>query len=279
VRTASIQGLGGTIDAGGTRLKLADPKAPWHVVTKVRGVDLEKAAAMSSPRKVLAGRFDGDVTLDGRGQELSDLTKTLSGLLQGHVANGQFYGKDIIASAAAPVMGALPSALRGKVPQSGVTDFGKDLPFGITINDGWARLKEPIKTSTPQAEMSFTGGVRLDGTLDMPGTVSLTPATVEQITGGRVKLSTNVPIGLRLVGPATHPTIADIDIKGAVEAIVKSAGSSLISGVLGGPADQKKGEAQQVAQQKQQQLEQKAQQQADKAKQEAANKLKGLFGR
>jgi AsmA protein len=176
-------------------------------------------------------------------------------------------------------MGALPSALRGKVPQSGVTDFGKDLPFGITINDGWARLKEPIKTSTPQAEMSFTGGVRLDGTLDMPGTVSLTPATVEQITGGRVKLSTNVPIGLRLVGPATHPTIADIDIKGAVEAIVKSAGSSLISGVLGGPADQKKGEAQQVAQQKQQQLEQKAQQQADKAKQEAANKLKGLFGR
>jgi len=279
VRTASIAGLGGTIDAGGTRLKLADAKAPWHVVTKIRGIDLEKAAAMSSPRKVLAGRFDGDVTLDGHGQDLTDLGKTLSGILQGHVANGQFYGKDIIASAAAPVMGALPNALRGRVPQSGVTDFGKDLPFGITVNDGWARFKEPIKAATPQGEMSFTGGVRLDGTLDMPGTVSLTPATVEQLTGGRVKLSTNVPIGLRLVGPATHPTIADVDVKGAVEAIVKAAGSSLISGVLGGPAGQKKAEAQQVAQQKQQQLEQKAQQQADKAKQEAADKLKGLFGR
>lgn len=279
VRTASIQGLGGQIDAGGTRLKLAHPQEPWHVVTKVRGVDLEKAAAMGSPRKVLAGRFDGDVTLDGRGQELSNLTKTLSGVLQGHVAEGRFYGKDIVASAAAPVLGALPGALRGKVPQSGVTDFGKDLPFGITIKDGWARFKEPIKTATPQAEMSFSGGVRLDGTLDMPGTVSLTPATVQQITGGRVKLSTNVPIGLRLVGPATHPSVADVDVKGAVEAIVKAAGSSLISGVLGGPADQKRGEAQQVAQQKQQELEQKAQQQADKAKQEAANKLKGLFGR
>ncbi|TMB08096.1 MAG: hypothetical protein E6J64_02865 [Deltaproteobacteria bacterium] len=60
---------------------------------------------------------------------------------------------------------------------------------------------------------------------------------------------------------------------------MKSAGSSLISGVLGGPADQKKEQGQQVAQQKQQELEQKAQQQAEKAKQDAANKLKGVFGR
>ena len=174
---------------------------------------------------------------------------------------------------------SLPGALRGKVPQSGVTDFGKDLPFGLTVKDGWARLKEPLKASTPQAEMSFSGGIRLDGTLDMPGTVALTPATVQQMTGGRVKLNTNVPVGLRIVGPPTSPSITDLDIRGAVEAIVKSAGSSLISGVLGGPADQKKEQGQQVAQQKQQELEQKAQQQAEKAKQDAANKLKGVFGR
>src|SRR5438270_446446 len=279
VQTASIQGLGGQIDAGGTRIKLAHPKEPWHVATKVRGIDLEKAAAMSSPRKVLAGHFDGDVTPDGRGQDIANLTKSLSGVMLGHVLDGKFYGKDIVASAASPVMGALPGALRGKVPQSGVTDFGKDLPFGLTVKDGWARLKEPLKASTPQAEMSFSGGIRLDGTLDMPGTVALTPATVQQMTGGRVKLNTNVPVGLRIVGPPTNPRIADLDIRGAVEAIVKSAGSSLISGVLGGPADQKKEQGQQVAQQKQQELEQKAQQQAEKAKQDAANKLKGVFGR
>jgi AsmA protein len=279
VQTASIQGLGGQIDAGGTRIKLAHPKEPWHVATKMRGIDLEKAAAMGSPKKVLGGRFDGDVTLDGRGEDITDLTKSLSGVMIGHVLDGKFYGKDIVASAASPVLGALPGALRGKVPQSGATDFGKDLPFGLTLKDGWARLKEPLKASTPQADMSFSGGLRLDGTLDMPGTVALTPATVQQLTGGRVKLDTNVPVGLRLVGPATSPRIADLDVRGAVEAIVKSAGSSLISGVLGGPADQKKEQGQQVAQQKQQELEQKAQQQADKAKQDAANKLKGLLGR
>ncbi len=279
VRTASIQGLGGQIDVGGTRMKLAHPKEAWHVATKVRGIDLEKAGAMGTPRKLLAGRFDGDVALDGTGQDLSNLSKSLSGVLQGHVLDGKFYGKDIIASAAAPVAGKLPGALRGKVPQSGVTDLGKDLPFGITIQDGWARLKQPLKTSTPQAELSFSGGVRLDGTLEMPGVVALTPATVQELTGGRVKLETNVPIGLRLTGPATNPVIADLDVKGAVEAIVKAAGSSLVSGIFGEAADQKKDQGQQVAQQKQQELEQKAQEQADKAKQDAANKLKGLFGR
>lgn len=267
VQTASIQGLGGQIDAGGTRLKLAHPKEPWHLATKIRGIDLEKAAAMSSPRKVLAGKFDGSVVLDGTSDDLSNLTKSLSGVLDGNVAGGKFYGKDIVASAAAPVMSALPG-LRGKVTQGGETDLGQNLPFGFTVKEGWARLKAPIKVATQQAEMSFGGGVRLDGTLDMPGTVSLTPATVQQLTGGRVKLTTNVPVGLRLVGPAAKPSITDIDAKSAIEAIAKSAGSSLVSSVLGGTGDQK-----------QQQAQSQAQQAADKAKEDAANKLKGLFGR
>jgi len=94
-----------------------------------------------------------------------------------------------------------------------------------------------------------------------------------------VKLNTNVPVGLRIVGPPTSPSITDLDIRGAVEAIVKSAGSSLVSGIFGGTADQKKDQGQQVAQQKQQELEQKAKEQEEKAKQDAANKVKGLFGR
>jgi len=83
VQTASIQGLGGQIDAGGTRLKLAHPKEPWHIATKIRGIDLEKAAAMSSPKKVLAGKFDGNVVLDGSSDDLRDLTKSLSGAVDG----------------------------------------------------------------------------------------------------------------------------------------------------------------------------------------------------
>jgi AsmA protein len=267
VQTASIQGLGGQIDAGGTRIKLAHPKEPWHIATKIRGIDLEKAAAMSSPKKVLAGKFNGNVVLDGTSNDLSDLTKSLTGVADGDVSGGKFYGKDIIASAVAPVMSALPSGLRGKITQGGETDLGQNLPFGITLKEGWARLKSPIKVANPQAEMSFTGGARLDGTLDMPGTVSLTPALVQQITGGRVKLSTSVPVGLRLIGPASKPSVTDVDAKGAIEAIVKSAGSSLVSGVFGSAGDQK------------QQGQSQGKQAADKAKQEAADKLKGLFGR
>jgi AsmA protein len=268
VQTASIQGLGGRIDAGGTRLKLAHPKEPWHIATKISGVDLEKAAAMSSPKKVLAGKFDGNVVLDGTSEDLSHLTKSLTGAVDGNVAGGKFYGKDIVASAVGPVASALPSGLRGKVTQGGETDLGQNLPFGVTLKEGWARLKAPVKVAAQQAEMSFTGGVRLDGTLDMPGTVALTPALVQQLTSGRVKLTQNVPVGLRLVGPATKPSVTDIDAKSAIETIVKSAGSSLVTSFLGGTADQK-----------QQQGQSQTQQAADKAKQEAADKLKGLFGR
>jgi AsmA protein len=164
-------------------------------------------------------------------------------------------------------MSAIPS-LRGKVTQGGETDLGQNLPFGFTLKEGWARLKAPLKVATQQAEMSFTGGVRLDGTLDMPGTVALTPAVVQQLTGGRVKLTNAVPVGLRLVGPASKPSVTDIDAKSAIEAVAKQVGSSLVSGVFGAATGDK-----------QQQAQSQAQQAADKAKQEAADKLKGLFGR
>jgi AsmA protein len=112
--------------------------------------------------------------------------------------------------------------------------------------------------------MSFTGGIRLDGTLDLPGTIALTPATVSALTNGRVKPSGNIPVGLRLVGPAWNPQVADLDLKGAVSEIVKSAGSSLLGGVLG---------------QQQGQIQQKTQDVQKKVQEEAQNKLKGLFGR
>ena len=65
VQTASIQGLGGQIDAGGTRLKLAHPKEPWHIATKIRGIDLEKAAAAMQAVKVSGAEQQHDVAAVG----------------------------------------------------------------------------------------------------------------------------------------------------------------------------------------------------------------------
>jgi AsmA protein len=183
--------------------------------------------------------------------------------LQGNVRDGAFYGKDLIGSVTGPLSQALPSALKGKVTKGGATDLG-NLPFGVEIKNGLAQLKQAVTITRPEANMSFTGGIRLDGTLDLPGTIALTPATVSALTNGRVKPSGNIPVGLRLVGPASNPQVADLDLKGAVSEIVKSAGSSLLGGVLG---------------QQQGQIQQKTQDVQKKVQEEAQNKLKGLFGR
>src|SRR5204863_66727 len=83
--------------------------------------------------------------------------------------------KDILGSVTGPLSKALPSGLAGKTTQGGITNLGQKLPFGVTIDKGVAKLKNPITISRPEAEMSFSGGMRMDGTLDLPGTVSLSP--------------------------------------------------------------------------------------------------------
>src|SRR5205085_6779844 len=134
---------------------------------------------------LLSGKFNGNIDLKGGGQGMKDLAQTLAGVLDGHVLDGNFYGKDLVAGVSGPLAKSLPFGLAGKEGQGGTTSLGKDLPFGVTLENGLAKLKNPVKISTPQAEMSFSGGARMDGTLDMPGTVSLAPATIAAITGGK----------------------------------------------------------------------------------------------
>ncbi len=167
--------------------------------------------------------------------------------------DGIFYGKDVVASVTGPLAKSLPFGLAGKEGQGGTTSLGKDLPVGVTIENGVAKLKQPIKVTRPEAEMSFTGGIRVDGNLDLPGTVSLSPQTVATLTQGKVRPKDPVPVKLRLTGPAWNPTVTDLDLKPAVEMIARQAGSALLGKAV--EAEKKK------------------------AEDEAKNRLKGLFGK
>ena len=131
------------------------------------------------------------------------------------------------------------------------------------------------------------------GTLDLPGTVALAPETIATLTGGKVRPSTSIPVGIKLTGPVWNPQVADLDLKGAVAAILKSAGTSVLGGVLGNKlgvqgspeqiAQAKQSELQQKAQAEQAKAEQRAKDEADaqrkKVQEDAQKKLKGLFGR
>src|SRR6267378_1803969 len=279
INTAQLKAFGGTVNASGTEMKVAHPEEPFHLVTKLESVGVDSLLALSSTHKILTGKFNGGIDIRGAG----DLENTLAGVLQGHVLDGAFLGKDIVASVTGPLAKALPFGLAGKTGEGGKTSLGKDLPFGVTIEKGVARLKEPLKVSRPEAEMTFTGGLRVDGTLDLPGTVALSPSTIAAITGGKVKPANPIPVKLRLVGPAWSPSVVDLDLKPAVDQIVKEGGAALLGRALGVDS----GSAQQAAEQKAEQVQQDAQKRAQaeaaaqqkKLEEQARNKLKGLFGK
>ena len=283
VNTAQLKAFGGSVSAGGTELKLAHPKEPFHLVTKLDNVGLENLIALGTDHKLLAGKFNGTIDLKGGGQEAKELSQTLAGVLDGHVLDGVFYGKDLIASVSGPLSKALPFGLAGKGGQGGTTSLGKDLPFGVTLENGVARLKQPIKIATAQGDLSFSGGMRVDGQLELPGTVSLAPATIAAITSGKVKPSQPIPVNLKLTGPAWSPTVSDLDLKPAVSQIVKEGGAALLGKALGVDSSQ----AQEAVQKKAQAEEDKAKQQAadaaskekQKLQDEASKKLHGLFGK
>jgi AsmA protein len=279
VKTAQLKAFGGSVDASGTEMRLAHPDDPFHLVTKLDNVGLENLVSLGSSHKLLGGKFNGNIDLRGAG----DLEKTLAGVLDGNVIDGTFYGKDIIGSVTGPLSKALPAGLASQTTKGGITNLGQKLPFGVTIEKGVARLKNPIRISRPEAEMSFSGGMRLDGTLDLPGTVSLTPGTISAITGGKVKPANAIPVTLKLVGPAWNPTVADLDLKPAVSEIVKQGGAALVGRAFGVDS----GKAQQAAEQKAQQVQDETRKRAEaeaaaqkkKMEEEAKNRLKGLFGK
>ncbi|HET9754404.1 MAG TPA: AsmA-like C-terminal region-containing protein, partial [Myxococcales bacterium] len=275
VNTAQLKAFGGTVNASGSEMKLAHPAEPFHVVTKLDNVGLENLVALGTEHKLLAGKFNGTIDLRGKG----DLDKTLAGVLDGHVLDGVFYGKDMVASVSGPLAKALPFGLAGKTGQGGSTSLGKDLPFGVTLENGLAKLKNPLKVSRPEADMTFSGGMRVDGNLDLAGVVALSPATISAITGGKVKPAGAIPVNLKLVGPAWSPSLTDLDLKPAVNQIVKEGGAALVGRALGVDSSGAQKTAEQKASQVQAEAQKKAEEQQKKIQDEAKNRLKGLFGK
>ncbi len=148
--------------------------------------------------------------------------------------------------------------------KGGTTALGKELPFQLEFKDGRAELSKPIRIARPDAEVTLSGGFRLDGALDMLATVALSPQTVASITGGRARPSAPIPVSFRLSGPAWSPVLSDMALQPAVTAILKEAGSAALGKAIGVPG----GTPERTAQEAQK-----------KAADEARKRIESLFGR
>ena len=57
-------------------------------VASMKDIDLERGLKLVGDKKVLSGKFNGDLALDAKGQDPDLLKKTLAGIVQGHIADG-----------------------------------------------------------------------------------------------------------------------------------------------------------------------------------------------
>ncbi|HET9452209.1 MAG TPA: AsmA-like C-terminal region-containing protein, partial [Aggregicoccus sp.] len=291
---------GGTVSADGTSMRLgpAPDKRPFDAKLSIKNVDLGKALSMVSDHKVMGGNFSGDIKLQGVGRELDSLSQTLAGVIEGSVLNGTFLGKDLFSTVSAPLAKALPFAGK-KLEDTGVTKFGEELPFGLTIKNGVAQLSRPITWTRPEGGVNLSGGMKLDGTLNLAGTLNFTPATIKTLTLGKVTPTEAIPLALQVTGPAWKPEVTGLDVKPAAKAIAAQAAAGVAGKLLGderakqvqdvvsGGADAAKAKAQAEAEKRaaeeKAKAEARAREEADRAKaraeEEAKKKLRGLFGK
>jgi AsmA protein len=277
---ARLAAFGGTVDASGTEARLAHPDAPFSVKAKLQGVEGEQLLGLLSKRKVLGGKLDLGIQLGGKGLKVDPKNTTLTGGIAGNLYDGAFYGKDLVGAVAAPLAKKLPFGA-AKVAEADATKLGKELPFAFRVENGVARLEKPLRFEAGEGNaVSLEGGVRMDGGVEMPATVALSPALIAKLTGGRVKAKEAIPVGFRLSGPAWSPRVEGLSLDGAVKAIVDQAAAGALGRALG---VQGAGTPKEAAQQKEQEAMDAARKTADearkKAEEDAKKSLRGLFGK
>jgi len=224
---------------------------------------------------VLSGRLDADVKLTGRGEDTDRILKALDGTIEGKLADGIFYGKDLIAEVAEPIVKAIPS-LGARITKGGTTRLGKVVPVSLRIQGGRALLGRSLEFEERGATMKVQGAFGFDGELDMPTTLTLSPDAVSALTGGKGKVDRPIPLSFKLAGKAWSPRLSGLDVMPAVKAIGVQAGSAMLGKALGLP-----GTPQEAAKEKAVEVKEEAKAKVDdaakKLEKDARKKLKGLF--
>lgn len=294
--------FGGRIVADGSSIEMGPvaPLRPFTAKVKFDNIDIAQVAKLATDKKILTGRFTGNVDFKGVGYSKEALMERLSGAVQGDLFSGALVGINVLEDVTKPLAGAIPFAKTSALKLDEGTPLAADLPIGVTVQHGVAQLKKPITwTREGQSKMSFDGGMRLDGTLDLKGRVTLEPAVIAALTQGRVKLDEGVPLDFNLTGPAWKPAVTGLDVRPAAELILKAAAAdaaqqflgkertdALKNAVGGGvkeAQDKARKEAEERTAAERARIEGEAKKKADAEKarleQEAQKRLKGLFGK
>jgi AsmA protein len=233
---------------------------------KISDVSLAPLAKTVFDEDNITGLVNGTFRLSGRGNDMSEIQKTLNGSLSFSLADGAYEGVDIwyqLRRARALYRKETPPEpkLPPRTPFSDVSATGK-VTDGVMQNDDF-RADLPFMRLTGKGKVNFVSG-EIDYALS--GDVFDRPEGVAGASSGEIADLAKVVIPLKVTGTLVEPKIG-IDLEDAAKARVKDELRDRLLDKLGGDRDETTGDG----------TEQEEKDPEDLLKDELKDKLKGLF--
>lgn len=281
--------LGAAQPAFGVKMSLKDVNAAGLL-----------AAQAGMKKKNIQGRLSTTLDLAGQGLVWEQIAPSLAGEFGLSMLNGRVENLDTETAILAPVALLLPLLQKDKLVKG---QAFKSLAGNFTIKNGMMTLKQPLAIVDDKATFKLDGGIGLDKSLRLTGTVDLTPKLLASLSGGRINPKRPIPVALKLGGTLDDPQITGIEVRALAEELAKAAGlkglaeaKALVEekvaevkeqveakvGEVKAQVEEKVDQAKEEAKKKAEEAKKKAEEAAKKKAEDAAKKkaggaLKGIF--
>ncbi|MFL5301438.1 MAG: AsmA-like C-terminal region-containing protein, partial [Anaeromyxobacteraceae bacterium] len=234
LKDARADFFGGRVDAGGTRLDLAEAEPKWNLKAKLEGIDMAQALTSFGGAAPLAGKLTGALDLSGAGVEWAALKKALTGNGGVTLKEGTLTTTDL----GDKVLGALSQGLKAAGRSGVATKVGgveggkttlKDLVAQFTVKDGAMALAKPLSFTAPFGAANLGGKIGLGGDLALDGKATISKQALQGIASG-LPIGSGLDVPLGLGGTLTAPSV-NVNAQEAVAGLVSGVAKQQVDAV------------------------------------------------
>lgn len=212
----------GHFTGAGTHADLAQPKPAFGLKFALQGINAARLLAeQAGVKKSLTGKLSTTLELAGKGLTWEELAPTLSGALGLEVLNGAIRNLNTETAILGGVAALLPLIQSGKLQEG---QSFKRLAASFELSAGRLNLKQPLKLEGERGSLAVTGGIGLDKTLALTGTVELPAKLIELVSAGRIKVKKPLPVALKIGGTLDDPKISGVEVRALATELARAAG-------------------------------------------------------
>jgi hypothetical protein len=235
---------GGRVSAAGTSLDLPAEYTGYSLKLAINKMDIGAAlTAHTTLGEVFRGALTQDVDVAGRGLAKADLVKTLTGPVALTTRSLTLAGLDVLGAILKPLQAAAKKTPGAPKIASAQAERGttlQDMKGTLMLGAGKMMLQRPLKTKTSFGALSFEGGSSLDTSLDFTAVAEISPATVSQWTGGKVKPKAAIGVPLKIGGTWAKPAITGVDVARLLQEVLGAAAGAVVDDVKAAAAAEAK---------------------------------------